>query len=141
MRDIVFYYGVRSIYIPTYGPWDTNTARGRHASFFNYTLTSEAGGACNPARSLAVKEWLKGYTRMMGSLGYSSQSAHPWTTEDLRTVLTHLDTLMSSASGATLLKLRRDPFAMTILWDSCSRGCAALTWQLRDILKPEGEIC
>ena len=108
--------------------------------FYEFFLMHDRGDfAGNPARSPAVKEWLKGYHRMMASLGYSPQSAHPWTTEDLTTVLQHIDQKITDSKGIPLLKLLRDAFAMTILWDTCSRGCTALTWQIRDVLRPDGK--
>lgn len=85
-----------------------------------------------------MHEWLKGYERLMAHLGYAPQSAHPWTSSDLLAVLVHLDQQKLKQTGTALLKLLRDAFAMTILWESCSRGCTALSWQLRDILKPDG---
>lgn len=94
--------------------------------------------AGNPVRSLEVAEWATGYTRWLAHLGYTSQSAHPWSLSDLQTVLEVVDQRIASAQGISLLKLLRDAFTMTILWETCSRGATAVSWCLEDIWLPTG---
>eukprot|EP00884_Botryococcus_braunii_P016079 jgi/Botrbrau1/3154/Bobra.0070s0120.1 len=95
-------------------------------------------GRGNPVRSLDVAEWATGYTRWLAHLGYNQQSAHPWSLEDLQTVLAQLDERIASSTGVTLLRLLRDAFTMTILWETCSRGATAVSWCLDDLWLPSG---
>jgi hypothetical protein len=95
--------------------------------------------AGNPVRSLEVAEWAAGYTRWLAHLGYSPQSAHPWTLKDLESVLASLDHRIEGAEGVPLLKLHRDAFTMTILWETCSRGATAVSWCLEDLWLPSGD--
>jgi hypothetical protein len=92
----------------------------------------------NPVRSLDVAEWATGYTRWLAHLGYTPQSAHPWSLGDLQTVLEHLDARIASATGVPLLRLHRDAFTMTILWETCSRGATAVSWCLDDLWLASG---
>ena len=92
----------------------------------------------NPVRSLEVAEWAAGYTRWLAHLGYQQQSAHPWSLSDLESVLAHLDARITNTQGVSLLKLLRDAFTMTILWDTCSRGATAVSWCLDDLWLPSG---
>jgi hypothetical protein len=85
-----------------------------------------------------VAEWATGYTRWLVHLGYTPQSAHPWSLDDLQTVLEHLDARISSATGVPLLRLHRDAFTMTILWETCSRGATAVSWCLDDLWLASG---
>jgi hypothetical protein len=89
-------------------------------------------------RSLDVAEWATGYTRWLAHLGYNPQSAHPWSLGDLQTVLEHLDSRIASATGVPLLRLHRDAFTMTILWETCSRGATAVSWCLDDLWLASG---
>jgi hypothetical protein len=89
-------------------------------------------------RSLEVSEWVAGYTRWLAHLGWNSQSAHPWSLEDLSIVLAKLDLRIAEATGVALLKLLRDAFTMTILWETCSRGATAVAWCLDDLWLPTG---
>ncbi len=89
-------------------------------------------------RSLDVAEWATGYTRWLAHLGYTPQSAHPWSLDDLQLVLEHLDSRIASATGVPLLRLYRDAFTMTILWETCSRGATAVSWCLDDLWLPSG---
>jgi hypothetical protein len=92
----------------------------------------------NPVRSLDVAEWATGYTRWLAHLGYNPQSAHPWSLDDLQRVLEHLDSRIASATGVPLLRLHRDAFTMTILWETCSRGATAVSWCLDDLWLSSG---
>ncbi len=94
--------------------------------------------AGNPVRSLDVAEWATGYTRWLAHLGYNPQSAHPWSLDDLQRVLEHLDSRIASTIGVPLLRLHRDAFTMTILWETCSRGATAVSWCLDDLLLASG---
>ncbi len=89
-------------------------------------------------RSLDVAEWATGYTRWLAHLGYNQQSAHPWSLDDLQTVLAKLDDRIATSTGVTLLRLLRDAFTMTILWETCSRGATAVSWCLEDLWLPSG---
>jgi hypothetical protein len=92
----------------------------------------------NPVRSLDVAEWATGYTRWLAHLGYSPQSAHPWSLADLQQVLERLDARISTTIGIPLLRLHRDAFTMTILWETCSRGATAVSWCLDDLWLASG---
>jgi hypothetical protein len=89
-------------------------------------------------RSLEVAEWATGYTRWLAHLGYNPQSAHPWSLDDLQKVLEHLDSRIASTTGVPLLRLHRDAFTMTILWETCSRGATAVSWCLEDLWLASG---
>eukprot|EP00884_Botryococcus_braunii_P006635 jgi/Botrbrau1/15973/Bobra.0294s0011.1 len=107
-------------YATTHGNWDPLHGRG------------------NPVRSLDVAEWATGYTRWLAHLGYNPQSAHPWSLDDLRHVLERLDARIASTTGVPLLRLHRDAFTMTILWETCSRGATAVSWCLDDLWLASG---
>ncbi len=82
---------------------------------------------------------MKGYERMLVEIGYTTQSAHPWQKEDLQAVLEHIDKQLETAQGCQLVKLQRDAFTMTILWETCSRGATAVNWKLSNITSPQGK--
>lgn len=63
---------------------------------------------------------------MLVDLGYRTQSARPWTKEDLQTVLEHNGKQLHLATGWPHVKLLRDAFGITILWDT---ACA--NWVLQ----------
>jgi hypothetical protein len=94
--------------------------------------------AGNPVRSLDVAEWAAGYTRWLAHLGYNPQSAHPWSLSDLQQVMARLDTRINTTTGVPLLRLLRDAFTMTILWETCSRGATAVSWCLDDLWLASG---
>jgi hypothetical protein len=72
--------------------------------------------------------------------GYGPQAAHPWSESDVVTVLVALDTQIEGADGIQRVKLMRDAFTMTILWETCSRGATAVAWRLEDIWIPSGAL-
>ncbi len=90
-------------------------------------------------RSLAVHEWYGGYRRWLVQLGYSPQSAIPWAEGDLARTLAALDRRMAVAEGVPKLKLLRDAFTLTILWETCSRGATAVCWRVQDMFLPTGD--
>eukprot|EP00884_Botryococcus_braunii_P004912 jgi/Botrbrau1/14421/Bobra.0014s0068.1 len=107
-------------YATTHGNWDPLRGQG------------------NPVRSLDVAEWATGYTRWLAHLGYNPQSAHPWCLSDLQQVMARLDTRINTTTGVPLLRLHRDAFTMTILWETCSRGATAVSWCLDDLWLASG---
>jgi hypothetical protein len=139
----------------TAGDWDAAKGRGTPPSllgylhvapgyptfylfpFLNFSSFARAG---NPVRSLAVHEWYLGYRRHLVELGYRPQSAVPWAEQDLATVLADLDLRSASATGVLLLKLKRDAFTLTVLWETCSRGATAVCWRLKDLYLPSGTL-
>lgn len=96
-------------------------------------------GPGNPARSAAVREFCTGYRKWMARNGYRQQSANPWQEEDLQEVLEQLDQKIRGTEGVARVKLLRDAFAMTIMWDTCIRGATAVAWRLQDLWTPKGD--
>jgi hypothetical protein len=94
----------------------------------------------NPVRSLDVAEWATCYTRWLAHLGYNPQSAHPWSLSDLQQVLERLDARITTTIGIPQLRLHRDAFTMTILWETCSRGATAVSWCLDDLWLASGML-
>lgn len=81
-----------------------------------------------------VSDFVKGCERTLLDLGYRTQTAYPWTHEELQTVLQHLDSQLPLVTSWQHLKLFRDAFCLTISWDTCLRGRPLLTRNLANLM-------
>eukprot|EP00884_Botryococcus_braunii_P013002 jgi/Botrbrau1/21702/Bobra.43_1s0098.1 len=131
-------------YATTHGNWDPSSTDMLLTHALQLALLHSIR---NAVRSLDVAEWASGYTGWLAHglqstvggfclwppgwpMGYNPQSAHPWSLDDLQRVLEHCDSRIASTIGVPLLRLHRDAFTMTMLWETCSRGgyCSLLVF-------------
>lgn len=89
-------------------------------------------------RSKDVLRLRQGHANLAKSQGYRRKSAMPWSEEDVRITLEHLQGIADGSDGMARGLALRDGVMLSLLWETQCRGANAGAWRLENLRLPSG---